>query len=71
MEYCIFLQLLWGYVSGVEDHGCVISFGIKGMTGFIPSKDQGITAQNFQIIFIGSQSFLQAAVVEKILPPLK
>ena len=40
-------QVLPGYVSSVEDHGYLISFGIEDTRAFLPKKNvtQGITTK--------------------------
>lgn len=30
--------MLYGAVSGIEDHGCVIDIGLDGITAFMPLK---------------------------------
>jgi len=32
-------MLVWGSVSGIEDHGAVIAFGVDGVTGFLKKKE--------------------------------
>jgi len=32
---------LWGFVSSVEDHGCIVSFGVKDFTGFVLKESIG------------------------------
>ena len=35
----MYVQVLPGYVSSVEDHGYLISFGIEDKRAFLPKKD--------------------------------
>ena len=35
----MYVQVLPGYVSSVEDHGYLISFGIEDTKAFLPKKD--------------------------------
>eukprot|EP00795_Rhopilema_esculentum_P012276 gene12276-2918_t len=34
-------MLVWGYVSSIEDHGCIVSFGTDGVSGFISKNKEG------------------------------
>ena len=43
-------QVLPGYVTSVEDHGFLVSFGVEGSQGFLPKK--GITSGRFVFVHI-------------------
>ena len=37
--YVLFLQLLFGSISSIEDHGYRVDLGIKGIQAFLAAKD--------------------------------
>eukprot|EP00794_Sanderia_malayensis_P005757 gene5757-6460_t len=34
-------MVIWGCVLSVEDHGCIVTFGIKDITGFFSNENEG------------------------------
>jgi hypothetical protein len=34
--------VLPGYIQSVEDHGCIVAFGIDSLTGFVKQADLGM-----------------------------